>query len=457
MFTFDISGQTTPIAVFSDIPNILEVVQEGFSGTPASAVIYMNSASGAGSVTFNGIRYVGVSSVAEGRKFHISSDPVSTAYSLVSALRNTPEVNGSYQVYMDDMTTAVIRIVARQAGYAWNIVMSTDMSGVMLETHASDVYGLDTINVDVYGNGEYLSSLQKASTEKVAFDVSPVIASASDYGKIGQCSMNVFGVTYGGEVASMGSVSFDVIRGYRVNSSPLCIPAESRLAGWLGEGNMKPGADNRTTLYCCPGKTIDFSWINYGETSLEFGISYLSSAKEQVASDSMTVSGVSSPSMVDVSVDMSDYMGNDIFYADITMPDGNVIRWNMIRPEKASDDVARLYWRNGMGGISFFDFTGSISEKRNVSQLEIRKNVYDAYVTDIQGNRLAWGSGTQKSVTMESHLFEEDGKWLFDDLSLARLVWLEWRGMKMLANLSEVEVDETDVNNVYKAKVTVAV
>lgn len=459
MFTFDISGQTSPIIVFSDVPNILEITNSSTSGTPAHANIYMNSPiSGTGNITFNGITYTGVrnSASAEGRKFYISSDPVSTAYSLVRCLRNTPEVNGAYRVYMEDMSTGVITIMARQSGYNWNISLSTDIDGVILSTYASDSYGLDTVNVDIYGNDEYLSTLEKSSSEDVCFDVSPVIASAAGYGEIGECSMNIFGVTYGGEVATLGSVEFDVIRGYRVNSSPLCIPAEPRFAGWLGEGNVKPGADNNTTLYSSPGKTIDFSWINYGETTLDFGISYLSSAKEQVASDTYAISGVSSPSIVDVRIDLSEYMGNDVFFVDITMPDGSVVRWNMIRPEKGSDDIARLYWRNGMGGLSYFDFTGAITDKYDVSQKTIRKNAYDAYTADIDGNRLAWDTGTERTMTLESQLFEEDGKWLFDDLALARVTWLEWNGRKVLVNLTSLEVTESDVNNVYTAKVGLA-
>ena len=54
---------------------------------------------------------------------------------------------------------------------------------------------------------------------------------------------------------------------------------------------------------------------------------------------------------------------------------------------------------------------------------------------------------------MKSHLFEEDGKYVFNDLIQSPEVWTVINGQEYAIILDSVSVEETDRNNIYEATV----
>ena len=67
--------------------------------------------------------------------------------------------------------------------------------------------------------------------------------------------------------------------------------------------------------------------------------------------------------------------------------------------------------------------------------------------TDIYDNKIKY------SVTLKSHLFENDGKYVFNDLMQSPEVWTEINGQQYAIIIDTVSVEETDRNNIYEATV----
>lgn len=454
-----INNTATTQICFSDIPVILDVEQTSYDGIPAYATISVGTITAGGELTVNGIVFHSVQSHSQeaGRAFWISSDAVSTAMSITRALRREPAIAGSYDVYMEDLSVATVTMRARNASSQWNITMSSTINGLTMSTHASGAagWGVERIGVDVYGSSRYLSSLEKVVASNItSFDLSPVASSSVDWSGLVPCNANVYGTTPNGLAADLGSLDFWMVKGYAIDGSPMSVDAVGRVAAYLNRGKvLPPGADNSTRLYFNPSSTIDFSWLNLSDQTLEFDVRFLASSLEELVSDTIQFTGLTYPSVSDISIDLSSYMGNDVFYVDVECPDGYVIRYEAIRPERASESVTRLYWRNCMGGVSFFDFTGSYSQKLDMDRKGVTREFYDAYRTEIKGDRLSWNNTVKHSDTLTSHLIESDGTWLFQDLAGARLVWMEHDGMKQYVTVTSVSCDETDVNGVFEAKV----
>ena len=57
------------------------------------------------------------------------------------------------------------------------------------------------------------------------------------------------------------------------------------------------------------------------------------------------------------------------------------------------------------------------------------------------------------TYTLKSHLFEEDGKWVFNDLAQSSLIWTVINGQKYEIILDSLSVDETDNNGIYEATI----
>ena len=143
------------------------------------------------------------------------------------------------------------------------------------------------------------------------------------------------------------------------------------------------------------------------------------------------------------------------FYIDLTI--GNFkIRYKVIKPIKATEYYQRVYWRNSYGGISFFDFTGQKSETRDVETTTYEKNIFGYYTDSFADKPLnelekAYDNKVKYTVTLKSHLFENDGKYIFNDLLQSGNIWTEINGEFYTIIIDSLSVDETDNNNVYEA------
>ena len=81
------------------------------------------------------------------------------------------------------------------------------------------------------------------------------------------------------------------------------------------------------------------------------------------------------------------------------------------------------------------------------------KNIFDYYTDDMNELTKIYDNKVEYVVSLKSHLFEHDGKYIFNDLIQSPLVWTEINGQKYAIIIDSVSVDETDRNNIYEATV----
>lgn len=451
------TSEGSNLLLLSRVPNIINVEQAMYSSTPAHGTITVGTvtADTGKYIAVNGLTITSVQSNPDGRKFLLNADQASTAFSIMQALKTIPDINGKYDVYISENNSTVVYIRAKQSGVKYNLSISTNIQGIALNTYSADQQGwnLDVITCDVYENGQFNASLEKdVAGASTSFDISPVLTPG--YNSIDTCTAILRGVNPNSLVASLDTFNFKCINGYRVNNGPLYLQANNQMAAYLGRGTLKSGCDNRTELYTSANKPLVFSYINLTSTSFQFDISYLTSALETAATDTLSLSGQTA-GIIDVEYDMSNYMGNDIYYVDVMMPDGYVCRWNVIRPDKAAESVSRLIWRNELGGLSFYDFTSTSTEELDMDRKDIHKNLYSIYTSEIQGDELTYNSTFDTRLSLSSHIIEKDGTYVFNSLAKSNLVWLEKEGAKKYVRVTDIKTQEQDVNDCFVATVKV--
>ena len=84
-----------------------------------------------------------------------------------------------------------------------------------------------------------------------------------------------------------------------------------------------------------------------------------------------------------------------------------------------------------------------------------RKDYRNGSAVNVPYNELnkAYDNKVEYSVTLKSHLFEEDGKYQFNDLIQSSEVWTEINGEFYEILLDSVSVEEQSQNNIYEATV----
>lgn len=458
MITLNGQDSNSNLLLLNGVQNIVEVEQSLYSSTPAYGTITVGTVTPESGkyISVNGNMITSVISNPEGRSFLLNSDATSTAWSVINALKNISEINGNYELYLDPNNAGKVYIRARQGGHKYDLSISTDITGIAMNTHASDDQGwnLDEIMVDVFENSKFNATLQKTVAEsKTSFDISPVLT--PEYGAIDTCMAKLRGINPANLVATLDTFNFKCIKGYAVNNSPLYLQAVNQMACYLQRGKiLKSGADNRTSIFLNSDNKLIFSYLNLTSVTLEFEMRYLTSALDTVATDTLTLSG-QTVGVIDIEYDMSNYMGNDIYYLDVEMPDGYVCRYDIIRPARASEDINRIIWRNEFGGLSFADMSSSTTEKLDLERSEIRKHLYDTYNSDIDGNRLSWSAKENIKLTLHTHLMPKEGTYLFNSLGKSKLIWLEREGVKRYVTLDDIKIMEQDVNDVFEVQVDI--
>ena len=144
------------------------------------------------------------------------------------------------------------------------------------------------------------------------------------------------------------------------------------------------------------------------------------------------------------------------FYIDIQLGNGPKLRFNVIKPLKATEYSQRIYWRNCQGGISFFDFTGGKTIDNSISTETYQKQNFDYYDYDMYNRNSLnkpYDIDVNTTYTLKSHLFEADGRWIFNDLILSKRVWTIINGEYYMVIIDSITVDEIDNNNIYQATI----
>ena len=449
------------LLTFSDVPNILKVKEtivgsKGvfsfiFSGNLQSTV----SGDGQYHLTFldETVTNVMSPSKAKNKRFYISSSPVSTAASFANALRNCPSLSAQFTIEHSDDE---VELVARTIGKKWTNVanyLDTNIPSTYLTTTAydgtaepSDVYGCK-VQVEVYSNGTYLTQLEKNFYgDECAFDVSPILSTFSEYGKVKPYRFSISTISTGGTYSHRGNISGSTTIGYVANQSDKCK---------LMSNSSILLNTNRSQVRYAYGATIPYSLLFGTSSTAEVTYSVKDSTLTQIYSASTTYQSSSYPNHIaDTSFTIPNQYYTSASYVDMTIGTQSV-RFKVIKPLKATEYYQRVLWRNEYGGIEFFDFTGQRTESDSVDIETYEKNIFDMYENNEYEVKKIYSNKFKKEVKLTSHLMEENGRWFVNSLMRSKKVWTTINGKLHYIIPKAVEVTEDqNYNNIFTATIT---
>lgn len=453
---------------FTDVVNILKV-DESISGDKAQ-YNFVFSGDLRSQVTANTQFYVTflgetVSNVmnpsdAKNKRFYASGDPSGTAMSFARALRNCPSITADFNVIHSGTT---VTVYAKTIGQKWSNIsnfIQFNIPSNYLTTSGTDgsaysVFFGGKIDVDVYSgdstdNYNYVTTLEKNYYgDECAFDMSPVLSTLSEYGKTNPYQFVLSLFRADGEWQNIGNVSGNTTFGYLANQSDKYIYAFG--ANFLL--NNRRG-DNGSILYTYFNR-IPFSVLCGSDTgAFSVTVSCKDSIYNEIYTTGFTGHRTSSNYIVEMEAIIPPQVFIDSYYIDISIG-MNTVRFDVIKPLKATEYGQRLLWRNEYGGISFFDFTGSRSESDSVDIETYEKNIFDYYETEAFEKKRIYSNNYKKTVELTSHLLKEDGKWIFNSLMRSKKVWTVVNGKTFYIILKAIEVNEDQTyNNIYTAKLT---
>lgn len=470
---------------FSDVPNIL-TLEDDAGGTYGNFRFIIKDGLYAATTGTSQwwISFLGetVSNVmnpedAINKNFYISQDKHSTAASLCKALRNCPSIAAKFQIYLDDNVSLnghLVWLKAREIGKAWNNLpdelsytpglMSTYIGYAGNNGNAYSPYYNSKIDVDVYVNDEYTTTMEKTFTgDKCSFDITPVINTISKVGdtvpfKLHMSYINSSGscqeiatIPSGSSVYNYASVGYMVNQGekYLVNNALQLAQNVSR-----GADRSSEGLANNTILYVYRD-SFPISFYRGNTDRMNITLDYKDSAGNTITSDTGTWTSTSSTQvLVDYVVTVRPYwLTSSVYYLDLTLG-SKKIRYNVIKPRQMTEHCQRIYFRNSYGGVSFFDFTGAKTETRDFELQTYNKNNFDYYTSNVNEREMLYDNDTKYTYTLKSHLIEGDARWIFNDMAQSPYLWTEINGQTYAIILDSISVDEVSTgNNIYEATI----
>lgn len=133
----------------------------------------------------------------------------------------------------------------------------------------------------------------------------------------------------------------------------------------------------------------------------------------------------------------------DVYYVGIALSSDSC-EFKMTKPLKATSYDERVYWINEVGGLQYFDFTSHKEESDAISTQYYEKNYYDYYTRDAVEKRMPYDISVTKTVTLTSHLIEEEAANVINSLAKSPYVWVMKDGVKHYINLTEAVREERD-------------
>ena len=463
------NGQVRPssLITYTDIPNILKV-EDTDGGTTARFTITL-SGNLAGATTSDGQWYISflgdtITNVtspenAISKNFFISSSNNSTAASICRALRNCPTIAANFNTVNDANT---ITMTAKAIGpiftgiqnYFDTNINSTYVTGSGTDgTTSSSLFG-SKIDVDIYSDNEYITTLEKNYYgSEVAFNLSPVLTTISKNGKSVPYNLNITKIDKDGNYGVVGDlpVNYSVV-GYMVNQGYKFqyIGSTSLVAQNVSRGKNRDVYNNSLLYVYEPSIPISF----YSTVAnREIDVYYLDSAFNQIGSFDFHFTSSDTDNLIkDAVIPLSGSAFNQAFYVDVKFENSNDrLRYNVIKPLKMTEYCQRIYFRNSYGGVSFFDFTGARSETRDLDVMTYEKNVFDYYTSEMNDLEKVYDNTVKYNVTLKSHLFERDGKYIFNDMLQSPEAWVMVNAEKYLIIIDSISVEETSNDDIYEA------
>lgn len=460
------------LITLTDVPNIL-TIDDGTGGSYATFIISLQgdlrgatSTNAQWYITLLGetINNVTDPQNAVNKNFYIATTNESTMASMVRAFRNCPNLNATFKI---ELKNGNVVFTARAAGSIFSTVQtpfSTNISSAYLTTQMSDGYASELngaiINVDVYNDGEYITTLEKIMYDgECSFNMSPVLTTFSEVGYTKQYDFNINTIDTSGNYTTLGSVQNNHSTvGYMTNQGQKYLDnSYLNVAQNFSRGASRDLANNTILYTYFP--SINLSVYKGNSAGATVTVNYLNSAYEIITAETITwnfgwqSSGLLYDEVINLGIGGGSIF-NNAFYIDVIIGNGQPIRYNVIKPLRATEYGQRIFFRNSYGGISFIDFTGQRSEQHELETETYQKNIFEYYTDPMNELTKVYDNKVEYTVTLKSHLMEKDGIWIYNDLMQSPKVWTEINGETYAIIIKSVSVDETDRNDVYEATVT---
>lgn len=464
--TYNNLSSPSNILTFTEIPNILKI-SENVTGTKCTIQFSMSNGLRQ-TVTGDSQYYITlfgetISNVmapesANNKRFYISDDAESTAMSIARAFRNCGGLNADFDIFGNGSTVEIIaKTIGKKittANYLQRNIPGDKMGVSVQDGSSTSILFNSKIQVDVYNSNaasvnNFITTLEKNwYGDECAFDMSPVLSTFSEYGQTQPYTfvLNVF--RDNGEWQNQGTVSGNTTIGYHANQSDKYKYAQ----GVQMLLNKNRGTNGTMILYTY-NNVIPYSVLCGSDTSgWNVKVSVKDSAFNEVYANTSTSSRTTSNMIVDTNATIPQTAIKNGYYVDITVG-AQTTRFNIIKPLKATEYYQRILWRNEYGGISFFDFTGSRSESDSVDIETYEKNIFDYHDNNEFEKKMIYKNDYKKTVSLTSHLLEEDGKWIFNSLMRSKKVWTTINGKTYYIIPKSIDVQEDQTyNNIYTAK-----
>lgn len=466
--TYNNLSSPSNILTFTEIPNILKI-SENVTGNKCTIQFSMSnglrqtvSADSQYYITLFGETITNVMSPenANNKRFYISDDSVSTAMSIARAFRNCGGLNADFDIFGNGSTVEIIaKTIGNKittANYLQRNIPGDKMSVSVQDGSSTSILLNSKIQVDVYNSNaasvnNFITTLEKNwYGDECAFDMSPVLSTFSEYGQTQPYTFVLNVYRDNGEWQNQGTVSGNTTIGYHANQSDKYKYAQ----GAQMLLNKNRGTNGTMILYTY-NNVIPYSvlcGIDTGGWNVK--VSVKDSAFNEVYANTSTSSRTTSNMIVDTNATIPQTAIKNGYYVDITVGT-ETTRFNIIKPLKATEYYQRILWRNEYGGISFFDFTGSRSESDSVDIETYEKNIFDYHDNNEFERKMIYKNDYKKTVSLTSHLLEEDGKWIFNSLMRSKKVWTTINGKTYYIIPKSIDVQEDQTyNNIYTAKLT---
>ena len=466
--TYNNLSSPSNILTFTEVPNILKI-SENVTGTKCAIQFMMGnnlrqtvSADSQYYITLFGETVSNVMSATEARnkRFYISDDAESTAMSIARALRNCGGLNADFDIFGNGGTVEIIaKTIGKKittANYLQRNIPGQYMGVSVQDGNSYSILFNSKIDIDVYDSASvnvsnYITTLEKNwYGDECAFDMSPVLTTFSEYGQTKPYAFVINVFREDGEWQNQGTVTGSTTIGYHANQSDKYKYAQ----GVQMLLNKNRGTNGTMILYTY-SNVIPYSVLCGSDTGgWNVTVSVKDSAFNEVYSYTSTGRRTTSNMIVDTNATIPQTAMTSGYYVDITIGT-QTTRFNIIKPLKATEYYQRIQWRNEYGGISFFDFTGSRSESDSVDIETYEKNVFDYYDNEYFERKMIYSNDYKKTVSLKSHLMEEDGKWIFNSLMRSKKVWTTVNGKTYYIIPKSIDVEEDQqYNNIYTAKLT---
>lgn len=488
MANIRLNGQSNVnnVTCFSYAPTVLELTSTNGGSYTIWQLDFQGNFTGMGNddywIKVNGITLTRVANPndAKGLRFYMTDayqDSVKKRMvdSVVEALRKIPELMAGYEVYIakanNAMTTSII-IKARNYGLDSTPLEIDSNIGFLKISHtmgsATTEFKNGNLRIDVNriypprkyngadtSTGSYITTLSKhtANDASVKFDLGSVFASLTDEGEVAQFALHIYQVNDADlvEIATYNKVYN--VNGYMVNQGGEFIPRFDNVKVALNAGRGENREYLNNTILYVYENTIPLSvYASDNINSIKYKLVYVGSDNTPLIDPIETTVSVSA-ALNHLTIRLSDNYLAQSKYVDLDLGEYGKLRFNVIKPVRATDECQRVYWYNSWGGVSFFDFTGNRTEERKVKVQTYQDSVLNYYDNNTNERDYIYDKTNEITVKLTTHNIHKDGQWSLFDLQQSRTAWTYVNGERYRIIVSDLTINTTSVTDIYTATV----